>query len=132
MADAEKLEIRSEDDVVRVRQAVRQRARELRFGLVDQTKLVTAASELVRNTLEHGGGGAAFIETVQNGTRSGLRVVFEDQGPGIGNVEQALTDGYSSRDGLGLGLGGARRLVDEFDIDSTPGAGTTIAIVRWS
>jgi len=132
MAEPEKLEIRSEDDVVRVRQAGRQRAREMRFGLVDQTKLVTAASELVRNTLEHGGGGVARIETVQNGTRAGLRVVFEDEGPGIGDVEQALTDGFSSRDGLGLGLGGARRLVDDFEIDSRPGGGTRVAIVRWS
>ena len=132
MAEPENLEVRTEDDVVRVRQAVRQRAREMRFGLVDQTKLVTAASELVRNTLEHGGGGVARIETVQNGTRSGIRVVFEDEGPGIGDVEQALTDGFSSRDGLGLGLGGARRLVDDFEIDSRPGGGTRVAIVRWS
>lgn len=131
MREPERLHIRNEEDVVRVRQAVRTRARELRFGLVDQTKLVTAASELVRNTLEHGGGGHVDIELVERTSRRGLRLVFEDRGPGISDVDEALADGFSTREGLGLGLGGARRLVDEFDIQSRPGEGTRVAIVRW-
>jgi serine/threonine-protein kinase RsbT len=98
---------------------------------VDQTKVVTAASELARNTLDYGGGGTATIERVQNSIRQGIRIVFEDRGPGIPDIERALSDGYSTGNGLGLGLGGAKRLSNEFDIRSTPGEGTRISIVRW-
>lgn len=123
--------IRSQDDVVRVRQAVRAEATALGFSLVDLTKLVTAASELARNTLVHGGGGEARIERVAEDGRAGLRAVFADEGPGIPDLEQALRDGFSSGSGLGLGLGGARRLVNTFEIDSAPGAGTRVTIVKW-
>lgn len=122
--------IRSQDDVVRVRQAVRAEATALGFSLVDLTKLVTAASELARNTLVHGGG-EARIERVAEDGRAGLRAVFADEGPGIPDLEQALRDGFSSGSGLGLGLGGARRLVNTFEIDSAPGAGTRVTIVKW-
>lgn len=125
------LPIRSGDDVVRVRQAVRTRAVEIGLGLVDQTKIVTAASELARNTLDYGGGGTARIEVVQEGARRGLRLTFEDQGPGIADIEQALRDGYTTGGGLGLGLGGAKRLSNEFHIVSAPGQGTRITILRW-
>jgi serine/threonine-protein kinase RsbT len=101
------------------------------FNLVDQTKLVTAASELARNTLEYGGGGMALLEIIQNGIRQGLRVTFEDQGPGIPDIAQALQDGYTTGKGLGLGLGGARRLSNEFDIVSQVGKGTRVSITRW-
>ncbi|WP_342153263.1 anti-sigma regulatory factor [Methylorubrum sp. SB2] len=123
--------IRSGDDVVRVRQRVRALAVEVGFGLVDQTKIVTAASELARNTLDYGGGGDMRVEIVQAGMRKGLRLTFEDQGPGIADIEQALTDHYTTGGGLGLGLGGARRLSNEFHIESTPGAGTRVTIARW-
>jgi len=123
--------IKTSADVVAVRQLVRQRTAELRFGLVDQTKMVTAASELARNTLDHGKGGSCTLENVINGTRVGLRLVFEDQGPGIPDVELALKDGYTTGSGLGLGLGGSRRLVSEFDIYTVPGKGTKITVVRW-
>ena len=123
--------IRSDSDVVSARQAVRARAVELRFSLVDQTKLVTAASELARNTLVYGGGGTMTIEVLERAPRVGLRVVFEDQGPGIANVEQALRDGFTSGGGLGLGLGGSRRLVDEFEIESAVGQGTRITATKW-
>jgi serine/threonine-protein kinase RsbT len=127
----ELVHIRNSQDVVEVRQVVRKKAVSLGFGLVDQTKMVTASSELARNTLDYGGGGTASIEVVENGRRPGLRVVFEDQGPGIANLDLALTDGYTSGAGLGLGLGGAKRLSDEFEISSKPGAGTRVSILRW-
>lgn len=123
--------IRASDDVIRVRQEVRARAVEVGLGLVDQTKIVTAASELARNTLIHGGGGAVRIEAVHQGGRKGLRLVFEDQGPGIPDIELALRDGYTTGGGLGLGLGGAKRLSNEFEIRSSPGGGTSITIARW-
>lgn len=123
--------IRSGDDVVRVRQRVRALAIEIGLGLVDQTKIVTAASELARNTLDYGGGGDVRAEIVQAGMRKGLRLTFEDQGPGIADIEQAMTDHYTSGGGLGLGLGGAKRLSNEFHIESTPGAGTRVTITRW-
>ena len=123
--------VRSDADVVQVRQAVRSWSAELRFTLVDQTKMVTAASELARNTLLYGGGGDVELELLQDGIRKGLRLRFIDQGPGISDIEQALKDGYTSGGGLGLGLGGARRLVNEFDIQSRPGEGTTVTITRW-
>lgn len=125
------LPIRSQEDVVRVRQATREHAIAQGFSLVDQTKLVTAASELARNTLDYGNGGEVDIERVAELTRKGLRLTFSDRGPGIENIERALQDGYSSGSGLGLGLGGARRLSNEFSIDSKPGQGTRIVIVRW-
>jgi serine/threonine-protein kinase RsbT len=114
-----------------VRQAVRQRAVELGFSLVDQTKIVTAASELARNTIQHGGGGRATIETVTEGIRRGVRLTFEDEGPGIANIDQAMRDGFSTGGGLGLGLSGAKRLSNEFSISSTPGRGTRVVIARW-
>lgn len=129
--NSESMPIRTSEDIVHVRQAVRKSAVSLGFGLVDQTKIVTASSELARNTLDHGGGGTAQIEVVRNDTRSGVRLVFEDQGPGIANIDQALTDGYTSSNGMGLGLGGAKRLSHEFDISSKPGSGTRVSILRW-
>jgi serine/threonine-protein kinase RsbT len=123
--------LRNESDVVRARQRVRTLAAELRFSLVDQTKLVTAASEIARNTLIYGGGGEVTLEEVSDGIRPGLRVTFADQGPGIADVPRALRDGYTTGSGLGLGLGGARRLVNEFDIDTAPGRGTRITLVKW-
>jgi serine/threonine-protein kinase RsbT len=128
---ANTLAIRAETDVVLARQAVRAWAAELGFGLVDQTKIVTAASELGRNTLEHGGGGAMRLEALQDGIRKGLRLTFEDQGPGIPNIELALRDGYTTGNGLGLGLGGARRLVNDFHIESLVGKGTRVTITKW-
>lgn len=127
----ERLEIRTSADVVAARQLVRARASELGFSLVDQTKLVTAASELARNTLDYGGGGWLRIESIVEPLRRGLQLTFEDQGPGIPDIEQALRDGYTSGKGLGLGLGGARRLVNEFELRSTPGEGTRVRIARW-
>jgi serine/threonine-protein kinase RsbT len=106
-------------------------AEQVGFSLVDQTKLVTAASELARNTLIYGGGGTVLVELVVNGVRRGVRLTFEDQGPGIPDVTLALKDGYTSGQGLGLGLGGARRLVNDFTIDSAPGSGTRVMIARW-
>jgi serine/threonine-protein kinase RsbT len=123
--------IATSEDVVAVRQAVRQRAVELGFNLVDQTKIVTAASELARNTLQYGGGGTLRIEEIIEGPRRGLRLVFEDNGPGIPNIELAMKDGYTTGNGLGLGLSGARRLSNEFHIQSSPGEGTRVTIVRW-
>lgn len=131
MARAETVEIRAAEDVVRVRQIVRQHAVESKFNLVDQTKIVTAASELARNTLQYGGGGTVLIETLLSGVKEGLRLTFEDHGPGIADVELALKDGFSTGTGLGLGLSGARRLSSEFDIVSTPGEGTRVVITRW-
>ncbi|HVJ32610.1 MAG TPA: anti-sigma regulatory factor [Terriglobia bacterium] len=126
------LPIAGQDDVVRVRQAVRAQATEIGLSLIDQTKIVTAASEIARNTLEYGGGGTATIEVVRrNDTRPGIRVVFEDHGPGIADIERALSDGFTTGNGLGLGLGGARRLSSEFEIYSELGKGTRISITRW-
>jgi serine/threonine-protein kinase RsbT len=121
----------SEADVVVARQAVRRWAEELRFSLVDQTKLVTAASELARNTVVYGGGGVMRMEVMEKGTRHGLRLTFEDEGPGIPDIDLALQDGYTTGQGLGLGLGGAKRLVNEFEIESRPGAGTRVTLTRW-
>lgn len=129
--NSESMPIRTSEDIVHVRQAVRKSAVSLGFGLVDQTKIVTASSELARNTLDYGGGGTVQIEVVQNETRSGVRLVFEDQGPGMPDIDLALTDGYTSGNGMGLGLGGAKRLSHEFDISSKPGAGTRVSILRW-
>lgn len=131
VVSAESMEIRSSDAVVLVRQAVRKKSISLGLGLVDQTKVVTASSELARNTLDYGGGGTAHLELVENGTRSGLRITFEDQGPGIPDVDLALTDGYTTGNGMGLGLSGAKRLSNEFEIWSKPGEGTRVSILRW-
>lgn len=128
---AEVVQITSSGDVILVRQVVRARAIELGFSLVDQTKMVTAASELARNTLDYGGGGVLHIETLQQGIRKGLRLIFEDQGPGIADIERAMQDGYTTGNGLGLGLSGSRRLVNEFDIQSRVGEGTRVTIIRW-
>jgi serine/threonine-protein kinase RsbT len=125
------LPIRSQEDIVRVRQATRENAIAQGFSLVDQTKLVTAASELARNTLDYGHGGEVEIRRELDGARKGLRLTFSDQGPGIDDIEKALTDGYSTGGGLGLGLSGARRLSNEFSIDSAPGKGTRVMIARW-
>jgi serine/threonine-protein kinase RsbT len=123
--------ILSSEDVVRVRQAVRVHAVQAGFSLVDQTKLVTAASELARNTLEYGGGGSMRLELINDGVKRAVRLTFQDNGPGIADLQQALKDGFSTGGGLGLGLGGAKRLSNEFDIASTPGHGTRITIARW-
>jgi serine/threonine-protein kinase RsbT len=125
------MSLNASEDVVRMRAAVRQAAIAQGLSLVDQTKFVTAASELARNALDYGGGGAVDIELVQNGTRPGVRLTFSDRGPGIRDIEQALKDGFTTGGGLGLGLGGAKRLSNEFSIVSQPGAGTRIVIVRW-
>lgn len=127
----ERLAIQVDADVVMVRQRVRVSAVDLGMSLVDQTKIVTAASELARNALEHGGGGTVDIERVVKGTRNGLRLTFRDKGPGISDIGLALTDHHSTAGGLGLGLGGAKRLCDEFDIVSRPHEGTTVTVVRW-
>ena len=129
--DSESLAVRSSEDVVIVRQAVRKRSIALGLGLVDQTKFVTAASELARNTLDHGGGGTVQIELVQNERKSGIRLIFEDQGPGIPDIDLALTEGYTSGNGMGLGLSGSKRLSHEFEIWSQVGQGTRVSIVRW-
>ncbi len=126
------LPIHTSADIVMIRQKVRAWSTELRFSLVDQTKLVTAASELARNTLEHGKGGEVRVEWLENAPRRGLRLVFEDKGPGIPDVALAMKDGYTTGNGLGLGLGGAKRLVNEFEIQSTPGQGTRVVAVRWT
>ncbi len=123
--------IRSAQDLVLVRQAVRTWSAELKFSLVEQTKMVTAASELARNTLDYGRGGQVTLQVIQEGLRKGLRLSFEDQGPGIPDIELALRDGYTSGGGMGLGLGGARRLVNEFDIVSKVGEGTRVTVTRW-
>jgi serine/threonine-protein kinase RsbT len=128
----ERLALGSSADIVALRQAVRAAAVELRFSLVDQTTIVTAASELARNALVYGGGGIARVEGLLEGGRRGLRLTFEDKGPGIPDIERALKDGFSTGTGLGLGLGGARRLSNEFAIDSRPGEGTRVTITRWT
>jgi serine/threonine-protein kinase RsbT len=123
--------IASSGDIVLVRQAVRAWSIEAGFSLVDQTKMVTAASELARNTLDYGGGGTVRLEALQNGVRRGLRLTFEDHGPGIPDIARALSDGFTTGNGLGMGLGGSKRLVNEFEIASKVGEGTRIAITRW-
>jgi serine/threonine-protein kinase RsbT len=127
----ETIPIKSSSDVVMVRQRVRTWTTEMRFTLVEQTKIVTAASELGRNTLEHGGGGALELALIINGTRQGIRLRFSDQGRGIPDVSQALKDGYTTGGGMGLGLGGSKRLMNEFEIDTKPGIGTTVTAIRW-
>jgi serine/threonine-protein kinase RsbT len=128
---SEERSIQSSEDVVAVRQAVRRQAVELGFNIVDQTKIVTAASEIARNTLQYGGGGTLRLEAIHEGQRRGLRLVFEDKGPGIPNIDLAMKEGYTSGTGLGLGLPGARRLSNEFTIDSRPGEGTRVTLARW-
>ena len=127
----EVLPLKNSSDVVMARQKVRQWAVDLKFGLVDQTKLVTAASELARNALDHGKGGSMAVESLSDGAKAGLRLIFEDQGPGIPDIEQALKDGFTTGSGMGLGLGGSKRLVNEFSIESEVGKGTRITVVRW-
>ena len=126
-----KVPIRSESDVVRARQTVRAFAQEVGFTLVDTTKLVTAASELARNTYNHGGGGDMELEVHDEGNRRGLRLVFIDEGPGIGDIDLAMRDGFTTGKGMGMGLGGSRRLVNEFEIESQPQKGTRVVITRW-
>lgn len=125
------LPLRTEHDMVLCRQAVRRLSQEQGFSLVDQTKIVTAASELARNALIYGGGGVLMWEVLLDGIKRGLRLTFKDEGPGIANMELALTDGWTSGQGLGLGLTGARRLVNEFELDSTVGQGTRVTVTRW-
>jgi serine/threonine-protein kinase RsbT len=125
------MKVETSEDVVRVRQEVRKRATEIGLSLVDQTKVVTAASELARNMLDYGGGGVVTIELVQTGGRRGIRLAFVDEGPGIADVERALQNGVTTGGGLGLGLGGAKRLSNEFEIVSAPGKGTKVVITRW-
>lgn len=127
----EVLPLQTSSDIVVARQRVRQWALELRFSLVDQTKLVTAASELARNTLDHGRGGDMTMEIVNGGVRSGLKLTFVDNGPGIPDIEAALKDGFTTGSGMGLGLGGSKRLVNEFSIESEAGKGTKVTVVRW-
>ena len=127
----EVIQLRSTNDVVRARQAVRAMATEQGFSLVDQTKMVTAASELARNTVEYGRGGTVTLEALEESARRGVRLVFEDEGPGIPDIPRAMADGFTTGNGMGLGLGGARRLVNEFDIHSEPGIGTRVTVVRW-
>lgn len=127
----ETVAVTAEPHIVLVRQAVRRLAVEIKLSLVDQTKIVTAASELARNLLVYGGGGEVTLEILREGLRQGLRVRFADQGPGIPDLELALRDGYTSGSGMGLGLGGARRLVNEFNLQSKPGEGTQVTITRW-
>ncbi|MFI5963533.1 anti-sigma regulatory factor [Streptomyces asoensis] len=118
-------------DVVRIRQTIRELAQQCRLSLVDQTKMITAASELARNTLIYGGGGTVSAAVISRGGKRGVAAVFEDHGPGIADVEQAMTDGWTSGGGLGLGLSGAKRLVDDFDLHTVPGEGTTVSIIKW-
>jgi serine/threonine-protein kinase RsbT len=127
----DRMPVASADDVVRVRQAVRARAVAAGLSLVDQTKIITAASEIARNTVNYGGGGEVRIEVLRDGARRGVRLTFTDEGPGIADLSLALTDGYTTGSGLGLGLSGSRRLCNEFDVRSTPGSGTTVVLVRW-
>ncbi|HYE38972.1 MAG TPA: anti-sigma regulatory factor [Ramlibacter sp.] len=130
-ADVKVMPLRSDEDVVRLRQMVREQMVAAGFSLIDQTKIVTASSELARNTLRYGGGGEARVLHVNNGMRRGLALEFIDQGPGIPDIAQALKDGYTTGGGMGLGLSGAKRLSDEFEIESAPGAGTTVKIRKW-
>ena len=126
-----RVDLGSEPDIVRARQLVRKLAQDIRFSLVDQTKLVTAASELARNTVKHGGGGYMDMQLLADGGRQGIRLHFVDEGPGIADLDQAMTDGWTSGGGLGLGLSGSRRLSNEFEIQSAPGEGTRVSITRW-
>src|ERR1700759_5642558 len=128
---SERLDIRSSDDVVRVRQVARTLALEAGLSLVDQTKIITAARELARNTLGYGGGGVAVAGLVEPPGRRGLKLTFEDKGPGIADIDTALKDGFTTGKGMGLGLGGAKRLSNEFSIQSKPGEGTKVVIARW-
>ena len=127
----DKLSVASDGDVVAVRQRVRAMAVDSGFSLVDQTKIVTAASELARNTVVHGGGGIVEMDLLMEGARRGVRLTFRDHGPGIADIEAAMRDGFTTGSGLGLGLGGARRLSNEFELQSTPGEGTVVRITRW-
>ena len=127
----ETIPIANSSDVVLVRQRVRVWAIDMKFSLVEQTKIVTAASELGRNTLEHGGGGSLELALVVDGARRGIRMRFSDHGPGIPNIDLALKDGYTTGSGMGLGLGGSKRLVSEFEIETVPGKGTTVTATRW-
>lgn len=129
---SEALSVRTSEDLVIVRTSVRKLAAELRFGIVDQTKIVTAASEIARNTIDYGRGGDLRMEALENGLKKGLRLIFADRGPGIRDLEQAMRDGFTSGNGMGLGLGGTRRLMDEFDIASKLNEGTTVTITKWS
>lgn len=129
--DAQILPLRSDEDVVRLRQSVREQMVGAGFSLIEQTKMITAASELARNTLRYGGGGEAHLLKLQNGLRRGIGITFVDHGPGIADIAQALTDGFTTGGGMGLGLSGAKRLADEFDIESAPGQGTTVKINKW-
>jgi serine/threonine-protein kinase RsbT len=130
-AKTDRVAVRAQHDIVNVRQVVRSWCLGMGMGLVDLTKIVTAASEIARNTVEYGGGGTLTIEELRDGLRVGVRLIFEDQGPGIANVPQAMSDGYTSGTGMGLGLGGTRRLVDDFELASAPGSGTRVAITKW-
>lgn len=125
------LRLRSDEDVVGLRKQVRERAVAIALSLVDQTKLVTAASELARNTIKYGGGGEVHLDTLTDGIRIGVGLLFVDAGPGIADVDSALRDGFTTGGGLGLGLGGSKRLADEFEIDSRPGEGTAVLVVKW-
>jgi serine/threonine-protein kinase RsbT len=129
---SETLPVREASDILLVRQLVREYATELGFSVLDQTKIVTAASELGRNTLIHGGGGTMRLETVVKNDRRGLRLTFEDKGPGIRDIEQAMSDGFTTKGGLGLGLGGSKRLVNEFEVVSRVGEGTRVTVTRWT
>lgn len=128
---SESIALRTDADVVKTRQVTRAWSEQLRFSLIDQTKLVTACSEIARNTILHGGGGTATLEIIEETKRRGLRLTFVDRGPGIADIELAMRDGYTTGSGLGLGLGGAKRLVNEFRIDSAPGQGTRVVLARW-
>lgn len=128
---SETMAVTHSGDVVRVRQAVRTKAVAAGFSLVDQTKIITAASEIARNTVDYGGGGTLQIEVLREGMRRGLRLTFADQGPGIEDLERAMTDGYTTGNGLGLGMSGAKRLSNEFHVKSTPGQGTIVTLARW-
>lgn len=130
-ARSEQVVVREQHDIVNVRQVVRSWSLSVGLGLVDLTKLVTAASEIARNTVEYGGGGTLQIEELRDGLKLGVRLVFEDEGPGIPDLDRAMTDGFTTGTGMGLGLGGAKRLVDEFDISSTRGSGTRVSLTKW-
>ena len=131
IARSEQIPVRSAPDIVNVRQVVRSWCMQVGMGLVDLTKIVTAASEIARNTLDYGKGGVLTLEELRDGLRHGVRLTFQDEGPGIANISQAMTDGFTSGSGMGLGLGGTKRLVDEFDLQSTVGAGTRVTIAKW-
>ena len=129
--NSEVFNVQASEDIVLVRQAVRKKAVSIGLGIVDQTKIVTASSELGRNMLVYGGGGVVTVDVIENDRRAGLRITFEDRGPGIPDVEKALTDGFTTGTGMGLGLGGAKRLCHEFEISSKTGEGTRVSILRW-